>query len=110
MKPIDVLKGGLKKLQDQTQARKAGLEARLKASQPILQADKEWLDGDGSLVDEQCLLDKLDKASDYNCAIEKLDAKERSIVQKLMGLMGHGNKMVAPLKKRKCMVFIFIFE
>ncbi|KAG6379177.1 hypothetical protein JVT61DRAFT_11619 [Boletus reticuloceps] len=51
MKHTDFLKAGLKKLQDQTRDRKVALQARLKASQPISEADEEWLDNAGNLVD-----------------------------------------------------------
>lgn len=108
MKPIDFLKGSLKQLWDQTQAWKVALEARLKAGQPISEADEEWLDGARNLVDEECLLDKLDKASDYNHAIKKLDVQEQFIVQKLIGLVENDDKMAAPSKKCKYIVLILI--
>ena len=52
MIPLDSLKQGLKKLQDQTHGRKAMLEATLRAKQVISEADEEWLDNAGNLVDE----------------------------------------------------------
>ena len=53
------------------------------------------------------MLDKLDKAPNYNHAIKKLDAQEQSIMQKLMRLMGNDDKMAVlrPSKKHKCTVF-----
>jgi len=100
MKPhiVSILKKGLKKLQDQTRDRKVTLEATLKAHQPISEFDEEWLDSAGNLVDEERLVDKLDKASNYESALKKLDTQEQSIVQRLMELVD-----VAPSKKHKCM-------
>ncbi|KAI6012295.1 hypothetical protein PISMIDRAFT_12079 [Pisolithus microcarpus 441] len=53
MKPFDILKKGLTKLQDQIQDRKAKLTTKLNADHPISEVDQEWLDGDGNLVDEE---------------------------------------------------------
>jgi len=53
MKPIEILKKGLLKLHNQVQQRKSELEAKLKAGQPVSDADMDWLDGDGNLIDEE---------------------------------------------------------
>ncbi|KIO05653.1 hypothetical protein M404DRAFT_15316 [Pisolithus tinctorius Marx 270] len=78
MEPINTLKNGLKKLQDQIFTHKASLEAALKANQAISEADEEWLDHDGNLVDEE----QLDEA----------------IVKRLMAIAGP----VQVMKKCKC--------
>jgi len=103
MEPIDTLKKGLKKLQNQTSARKASLEATLKANQAISQADEEWLDYDGNLVDEERLVHELDNASDYEGARKNLTLQDEAIVQRLIGIAGPAQAT----KKRKCSV---IFE
>ena len=103
MKPhaVSILKKGLKKLQDQTRDRKVTLEAALKAHEPISEIDEEWLDNAGNLVDEERLVDKLDKALDYESALKKLAPREQSIVQRLMELV---ECSAAPSKKRKCTI------
>ncbi|KAH0835792.1 hypothetical protein J3R83DRAFT_9638 [Lanmaoa asiatica] len=99
---ILLLKKGLKKLWDQTQDRKVALEAALKANQPISDADEEWLDyGAGNLVDEERLVDELEKASDYDNALKNLGQQDQAIVQKLTEL---AEGTIAPSKKCKCML------
>ncbi|KAG9308547.1 hypothetical protein JVU11DRAFT_11754 [Chiua virens] len=86
MKPVDILKKDLKKLQDETSAWKVTLQAALKANQPISQADEEWLDGDGNLVNEERVVSQIENALDYDCAVESLNLQDKSIVQKLVKL------------------------
>ncbi|KIK92072.1 hypothetical protein PAXRUDRAFT_71509, partial [Paxillus rubicundulus Ve08.2h10] len=102
MKTVDILKKGLQKLRDQTHDRKVRLEAELKANRPISEVDEEWLDHTRNLVDEERVVEELDKASDYEAVFEKLNQQEKSIVQKLMELAGR--QAIACSKKRKCMV------
>ena len=59
MKPFDLLKKGLSTLRNQVQERKVKLTAELKAGQSISEADKEWLDGEANLVDEECVVEVL---------------------------------------------------
>jgi len=63
MKPIEILKRGLLKLRNQVQQWKSELEAKLKAGQPVSDADVDWLDGDGNLIDEEWVVEILDNAS-----------------------------------------------
>lgn len=102
MKPVDLLKKGLKKLQDQTHARKGALEAALKANQPISEADEEWLDHTGNLVDEERIVNMLEHASDYACALAQLNAQDKLIVQRLLDL---ATGDIVPPRKRKRMGF-----
>ena len=107
MKPINILKKGLAKLQNQIPDRKSKLEADLKANKHISEVDEEWLDNTGNLVDEERVVDILDKASDYERGLGRLGQEEKSIVQKLMQLAG----AVSASKKHKCMGFsIFTFS
>jgi len=108
MKPIELLKKGLQKLQNQTQEWRASLEAALKANQPILEVDEEWLDTVGNLVDEVRLVDKLDMVKEYERAVEQLDSQEQTIVQRLIDLAQHGSEHAAPSKKRKYMHFLYL--
>lgn len=103
MKPIDILKKGLKELQNQIGEQKSQLEAKLKANQLVLEIDLEWLDNAGNLVDEERIVDVLDKASDYERGLERMGLQEKAIVQKLKELIGGD----APTKKHKCMVSKF---
>jgi hypothetical protein len=105
MQSLDALKQGLKKLWDQTHAWKSVLEATLKANQQISEADEEWLDNAGNLVDEEQVVDLLDKALDLESALQGLDAPDKSIVQQLMELGNDGKS--APLTK-KCKHRIFL--
>ena len=107
MKPINILKKGLAKLQNQISDQKSKLEADLKANKHISEVDEEWLDNTGNLVDEEHVVDILDKASDYERGFGRLGQEEKSIVQKLMQLAG----AVSASKKRKRMGFsIFTFS
>jgi len=81
MKPVDILKKGLQKLCDQTHDRKVELKAKLKANWPISEVDEEWLDHSGNLVAEEQVVEKLDKALDYDALLKKLDLPEKFIVQ-----------------------------
>ncbi|KIK91317.1 hypothetical protein PAXRUDRAFT_149770, partial [Paxillus rubicundulus Ve08.2h10] len=97
-------KKGLQKLQDQMHDRKVQLKAELKANRPISKVDEEWLDYTGNLVDEEHVLEVLDKASDYEAVLEMLNQQEKSIVQKLTELAG---EQTIFLKKQKCMALKF---
>ena len=103
--PLDSLKQGLKKLQDQTHGCKAMLEVTLRAKQVISEADEEWLDNAGNLVDKERVVDELDKAMDFADAFERLDSWDKAIVQKLTELAD--KQGAAPAKMRKCMQFSF---
>ena len=81
-------KKGLKKLQDQVFTHKASLEAALKANQAISEADEEWLDHDGNLVDEEQLVHELDTALDYEAACKNLSPQDKAIVKRLIKITG----------------------
>ena len=76
----------------------------LKAGQSILEADEEWLDGDGTLVDEERVVGAFENASDYEQYIEQLSPEDKAIVQRLQDL-ARGQGGVLPPKKRKCTYF-----
>ncbi|KIK76973.1 hypothetical protein PAXRUDRAFT_168237 [Paxillus rubicundulus Ve08.2h10] len=102
MTPVEVLKKGLTKLHDQIRERKAKLEVKLKASQPISEVDEDWLDGDGNLIDEERVVETLDSASDYEQGLARLDSQDKTVVQKLQKLAESGSrKNDAPSKKQK---------
>jgi hypothetical protein len=99
MKPAEILKKGLAKLQNQNQNRKAVLEARLKTGQPISESDEEWLDHTGNLVEEERLVDGLDQASDYEQELKRLCSHEKYIVNKLTSLAENSGKSFPSLNK-----------
>jgi hypothetical protein len=57
LKPCEVLKRGLKILQDQVKAKKEKLQAQLHAKKSISSLDENWLDNKANLVDEQQVLE-----------------------------------------------------
>ena len=65
------------------------------------EADKQWLDHEGNVVEEQVLLDKLEAASDYERAVGKLGDPEKALVQGLRELARDISKVIG--KKRKGM-------
>jgi hypothetical protein len=83
LKPLEVLKKGLKLLQKQVKTRKDKLQAQLAEKKTISPQDEEWLDQDANLVDEQKLLDDLEKASDYERGLDRLDKGQKTIVRRL---------------------------
>jgi predicted RNase H-like nuclease (RuvC/YqgF family) len=96
---IDIPKKGLKFLKKRVASRKTRLETDLKAGKIISAEDEEWLDGAENLIDEERVVEILDNESDYEKGLEKLDTKDKGIVQELISLGGGEKK--APSKKRK---------
>jgi hypothetical protein len=72
LKPLKVLQKGLKTLTNHVKTKKEELQAHLAESQPISAEDKQWLDHDANLVDEQQVLEALEKASDYDQGCQDL--------------------------------------
>ena len=100
--PLAVLKKGLSILKDTVKKRREGLVARLKKKEAISDADTAWLDNDANQVDEDALIDKLDKASDYERGLSRLDSQERGIVAQLTELAGETGETVGKASgKRK---------
>ena len=108
MEPITTLKKGLKKLQDQSFTRKTSLEAALRANQVISQADEEWLDHEGNLVNEERLVCELDNALDYESACENLTQQDKALVQRLIGIAHPGQ--TSKKHKRSVIFEIWCFE
>ena len=105
---LDILKNGLKALEDQIKEQKKTLEAKLSKNQKILSDDERWLDGNANLVDKIRLVKALENAADYGKSIQGLDAMQMSILRKVQEA-GQGQDMVEPStskvvgKKRKRM-------
>ncbi|KAK0477074.1 hypothetical protein IW261DRAFT_1421279 [Armillaria novae-zelandiae] len=99
-KPLDVLKNGLAKLEEQVKAWKNDILDCLANKQPVCDDDEHWLDNEANLVEEVMILDLLDQASDYERGVKHLNSQQKSLVEKLKGL-GSGIKNLVSSKKRK---------
>ena len=80
-KPLDILKKGLAKFSSQIKDRKDKLNTRLSRRETITSADEAWLDNKANTVDEQCILNALEEASDYERGVERLDEDGKKIVK-----------------------------
>ena len=88
-KPLESLRKGLQALQKQIQAWKSQIKGDLKAGKKIPAIDEEWIDGTGNLVDEECVVQNLETASDYERELQRMDTKNQGIVEKLQ-ILGAG--------------------
>ncbi|OAX33548.1 hypothetical protein K503DRAFT_786421 [Rhizopogon vinicolor AM-OR11-026] len=100
LKPLDVLKKGLKVLKNQVKVRKETLQAQLAARKSISSQDESWLDHDANLVDEQQALEVLEDASDYVRGFERLDEAQKGAVRNLREAAGDLGKVVGSKRKR----------
>ena len=93
--PLNSLKKGLHTLRNQVQERKSRIKSDQKASKVLSESDKDWLDGEGNLVNEEQVVQDLEEASDYEKGLGRLDAEGRGIVQRLQVLVG-GQRWPSP--------------
>ena len=104
-KSLNVLKNGLASLQRHISAKRDVLTTHLKNNELIPEADKTWLDqGEGNTVDEERVLDLLEKAPNYEQALQQLSSQDRFVVEKLQQLAAGttkftGSKREAPWKE-----------
>ena len=103
---MDILKKGLDMLKWQVNTKKTKLEELQWKGNKLSEADTEWLDHKGNVVEEQVLLDKLEAASDYERAFGKLSDTGKALVQKLWELAGDISKVIG--KKWKGMPSHFL--
>ena len=68
----------------------------------ISPSDKQWLDNEGNTIDEECILEALESAPDYNKAVAKLDSNGQEIVRKLREWAGCGLSAKVAGKKWMC--------
>jgi hypothetical protein len=99
--PLSTLKKGLEELENTVKDRKQKLQACLAEKRSISLTDELWLDNEANMVDEICVIDMLEDASDYERGVERLDDKGKAIVTKLKELAG--GVATEALKKRKRM-------
>ncbi|KAG6903965.1 hypothetical protein DXG01_013601 [Tephrocybe rancida] len=100
LKPLEVLKNGLKTLRNKVKAKKTKLEMLLAEQKSILSEDEAWLDHEGNLVDLEKVVDKLETASDYERGVERLDEEEKGVVKKLREAAGELAKVIGKKRKR----------
>ncbi|KAJ6573769.1 hypothetical protein DFH09DRAFT_1311856 [Mycena vulgaris] len=75
---------------------------RLGKSKILSLSEDAWLDDEANHVDEDALIDKLEKASDYEAALSRLDSRETRVLEKLQGLAGEvGEKSVAKASNKR---------
>ena len=100
--PVEVLKRGLKVLETRIKAKHQDLMSKVAAKTKISEEEEEWLDkGGGNTVDEIHVIDELERASDYERGIGRLDEKYKAVVQKLRELAGDIVKVAGNKRKRK---------
>ena len=99
LKSLDVLKKGLSRITQSFKICKDELNAKLAQKEGISSSDEYWLDHEGNTVNEQCVIETLEAASDYECAVEGLDKSGKAIVKKLREWAGDLAKVAG--KKRK---------
>ena len=96
-RPLEILKKGLAKFSKTIKDRKEDLNAKLQRKESISSADERWLDHEANTIDEQCVIEKLEAASDYERGFGKLDEASKAVVKKLKEWAGElvqaaGNK------------------
>jgi hypothetical protein len=62
---LRILKREFTKFSEKIKECKDALDARLTQKETISSADECWLDHEANIVDEQCVLNNLEAASDY---------------------------------------------
>jgi hypothetical protein len=97
---LDILKKGLKVLENRVKAKKETLQAQLAKRKPISQEDEQWLDHNANLVDEQRILEALENASDYERGLERLDEEQKGVVRRLQEAAGNLSTVVGKKRKR----------
>lgn len=97
LKPLDVLKKGLKLLQHRLKARQEEIQARLVEKKSI---SSQNVDGKANLTHEQQVLDALEEASDYERGFGQLDEVQKAVIRNLQEVAGDLPKTAG--KKRKC--------
>ena len=98
---IATLKKGLAKFSKKIKARKDNLLTKLENNEQISSSDEHWLDHEVNTVDEQCVLDILEAASDYKKEVGKFDEHLKGIVEKLREWAGDTSKIAGQKRQRR---------
>lgn len=102
LKPLEVLRKGLKILKNQVKVKKETLQAQLATNKSISSQDEKWLDHEANLVDEEQVLEVLENASDYERGLERLDDVQKSVVRQLREAAGDLTRVAGQKRKRMC--------
>jgi hypothetical protein len=102
LKPLEILKKGLKALQKKVQSKKDQLQACLAEKQSISSQDGDWLDHEANLVDGRHVIDALECTSDYEKGLERLNEMDKGVVKKLREVAGDLAKMAEKKRRRMC--------
>jgi hypothetical protein len=92
-KPLETLKKGLSVFLKKVKDRKNALEMKLSQRETISSADEHWLDHEANTVDEECRIDNLEAASDYERGFARLDDTRKAIV-KIEAILGSFNRQL----------------
>ncbi|TFK38962.1 hypothetical protein BDQ12DRAFT_722817 [Crucibulum laeve] len=101
LKHLNILKKDFNKLLENIKDRRDKLNAKLSQGESISSSGKEWLDHEGNTIDEQCILDALESASDYERGWERLDEAGKGIVKRLREWAGDLVKETGNRQKHK---------
>ena len=99
-KPLDILRKGFHKLSLKIKQKRDSLTAKLSQNESISQADEDWLDHEGNTIEELCVLETLENASDYEQEIGQLDNNGKEIVKKLREWAGNLPAKIEKKRKR----------
>jgi hypothetical protein len=100
-KALDILKNVFSKLKKSSEKCRKALLSRLAKKEKLSDADETWLDSNGNLVDEECVIDTLDAASDFERGVERLSDNGKAALDRLRQAAGDN---VSKKRKHTCMV------
>ena len=101
LRPLEVLKKGLNTPQAQVKDKKEKLQAQLHEKKSTSSLDEKWLDNEANLVDKQQVLEMLEKASNYERGLGRLDETQKDVIRGLWEIVGDLSKVIG--KKQKSM-------
>lgn len=103
-KSLDILRKGLKSLQNSITVKRDHLLTQLAEKKSITSLDKHWLNNDANLVNKEYILDTLEKASNYKRGVERLNNEGKANVIRLWELSSDLSLKVS--KKQKCELLV----
>ncbi|KAH8985149.1 hypothetical protein EDB92DRAFT_2029269 [Lactarius akahatsu] len=101
LNPLKVLKRGFSEFSGKIKERKDTLIKKLSRGEAISPSDEQWLDHEGNTIDEECILEVLQSAPDYERAVSELDDDGKAIVRKLREWAGASTKVAGNKRKQQ---------
>ena len=101
-KALNALKNALSKLKRSTEKRRKALLDCLAKKEKLSEADETWLDNAGNLIDEECVIEALDAASDFERGVERLSDNGKAALSRLRQAAG---EEVSKKRKRRWISF-----